>query len=100
MDTFSWQNMHNLVLRLAAQPHPKVKTTLDFHSFWLTTTSDAWYRANGSTRVRIDFTVNAKLTQHLDMLFGYSHFFAGAYLADTGASDDADFAYLMLTLNY
>jgi hypothetical protein len=113
MDTFSWQNMHNLVLRLAAQPHPKVKTTLDFHSFWLTTTSDAWYRANGSTRVRninpnanshagceLDFTVHAMLTQHLDMLFGYSHFFAAAYLADTGASDDADFAYLMLTLNY
>lgn len=113
MDTFSWQNMHNLVLRLAAQPHPKVKTTLDFHSFWLATTGDAWYRANGTTRVRainpnanshagceLDFTVNAKLTQHLDMLFGYSHFFAGAYLASTGASDDADFAYLMLTLNY
>jgi hypothetical protein len=33
MDTFSWQNMHNLVLRLAAQPHPRVKTILDFHSF-------------------------------------------------------------------
>jgi hypothetical protein len=113
MDTFSWQNMHNLVLRLAAQPHAKVKTTLDFHSFWLTTTGDAWYRANGTTRVRninpnanshagceLDFTINAKLTQHLDMLFGYSHFFAGAYLADTGVNDDADFAYLMLTLNY
>ncbi len=113
MDTFSWQNMHNVVLRLAAQPHPKVKTTLDFHSFWLATTGDAWYRANGTTRVRainpnanshagceLDFTINTKLSSHLDMLFGYSHFFAGAYLAATGASDDADFAYLMLTLNY
>lgn len=113
MDTFSWQNVHNVVLRLAAQPHPKIKTILDLHSFWLATTGDAWYRANGTTRVRninpnadshagceIDFTVNAKLTQHLDMLLGYSHFFAGAYLADTGAGDDADFAYLMLTLNY
>jgi hypothetical protein len=113
MDTFSWQNLHNVVLRLAAQPHAKVKTSLDFHSFWLATTGDAWYRANGTTRVRainpnasshagceLDFTVNAKLSQHLDMLVGYSHFFAGAYLADTGASDDADFAYLMLTLNY
>ncbi|MFM2141824.1 MAG: hypothetical protein RLZZ476_368 [Verrucomicrobiota bacterium] len=113
MDTFSWQNMHNLVLRLSAQPHAKVKTTLDLHSFWLNTTGDAWYRANGTTQVRainpnarrhagceVDFTVNAKLSQHLDMLLGYSHFFAGAYLADTGASDDANFAYLMLTLNY
>jgi len=113
MDTFSWQNMQNLVLRLAAQPHPDVKTTLDLHSFWLANTADAWYRANGTTQVRginpdadnhagceIDFTINAKLTSHLDMLVGYSHFFAGAYLTDTGASDDADFGYLMLTLNY
>lgn len=113
MDIFSWQNMHDVVLRLAAQPHAKVKTTLDFHSFWLANTGDAWYRANGTTRLRnispnasshagceVDFTVNTKLTPHLDMLLGYSHFFAGAYLADTGASDDADFAYLMVTLNY
>jgi len=113
MDTFSWQNMHNVVLRLAAQPNAKVKTTLDFHAFWLATTGDAWYRANGTTRVRginpnasrhagceLDFTVQAKLDQHLDMLLGYSRFFAGSYLADTGASSDADFAYLMLTLNY
>ncbi len=113
MDTFSWQNMQNLVLRLHAQPHARVKATLDFHSFWLTDTNDAWYRANGSTRVRpvdptasshagteIDLTVNTKLTQHLEMLCGYSHFFAGDYLSDTGAGDDANFAYLMLTLNF
>lgn len=113
MDTMAWQNMHNLVLRLAAQPHPKVKTTLDFHGFWLDDTSDAWYRTNGVTQVRpingkasnqagaeMDFTVSAKLTKHLDMLVGYSHFFAGQYLDDTGRGDDADFAYLMLTLNY
>ena len=46
----------------------------------------------------MDFTVNTKLTKHLDMLVGYSHFFAGAYLDESGAGDDADFAYLMLTL--
>jgi hypothetical protein len=112
-DAFSWQNIHNIVLRLAAQPHPRLKTTLDLHSFWLATTEDAWYRANGTTRVRpispeasnhagceADFTLNAKVTEYLDVLFGYSHFFAGAYLSDTGAGDDADFSYLMLTLHF
>ena len=48
----------------------------------------------------LDFTINTKLTPHLDMLIGYSHFFAGADLAATGPSDDADFAYWMMTLNY
>lgn len=113
MDTMSWQNMHNLVLRMAAQPHERLKTTLDVHGFWLADTADAWYRANGTTQVRpitsnarsyagteIDFTVNARLSRHLEMLLGYSHFFAGSYLDDTGDADGADFAYLMLTLNY
>ncbi len=113
MDVFSWQNQHNAVLRLAAQPHEKVKTTLDWHGFWLATTSDAWYRANGKTEVRgiqpdarryagseVDLTMNVKVNSHLDVLLGYSHFFPGSYLADTGAADDANFAYVMVTLNF
>jgi hypothetical protein len=113
MDTFAWQNMHNLVLRLSAQPHSRIKTTCDLHGFWLSDTADAWYRANGVTTVRprtpgasnyagteIDFTVSAKLSDHLQTLLGYSHFFAGSYLDDTGAGDDADFAYFMVTLAY
>jgi hypothetical protein len=113
MDVFSWQNQHNAVLRLAAQPHEKVKTTLDWHGFWLSTTSDAWYRANGKTEVRgiqpdarryagseVDLTMNVNVNSHLDVLLGYSHFFAGSYLADTGAADDANFAYVMVTLNF
>ncbi len=113
MDTMAWQNMHNLVLRMATHPHQKVKTTFDVHGFWLADTGDAWYRANGTTQVRpitpgarnfagveLDLTLQAKLTQHLDLLLGYSHFVAGSYLEDTGHGDDADFAYLMLTLNY
>ena len=31
---------------------------------------------------------------------GYSHFFAGDYLSDTGPSDDADFGYLMTSISY
>jgi hypothetical protein len=113
MDTFSWQNMHNLALRLSAQPHARVKATLDLHAFWLDDTADAWYRANGTTTVRprtpgarsyagseADFTVSAKISDHLQTLLGYSHFFAGSYLDDTGAGDDADFAYFMVTLSY
>jgi hypothetical protein len=113
MDTASWQNLNNLVLRTAVKPHEKVKVTLDAHAFWLDETADAWYRANGVTEVRaitpsannftgceLDLTMDATLTNHLSLLLGYAHFFAGDYLHDTGAGDAADFAYLMLTLNY
>ncbi len=113
MDAMSWQNLHNAVLRLAAQPHRRLRVTLDLHAFWLADSADAWYRANGSTQVRpvtpgasrragseADLTLSAKLTPQLDMLLGCSRFFAGSYLEDTGAGDDAHFAYLMLTLNH
>ena len=30
----------------------------------------------------------------------YAHFFAGDYLKDTGAHDDADFGYIMATVNF
>ncbi len=113
MDAWSWQNVHNLVLRSSIQPHAKIKATADFHLFWLADTGDAWNRANATTRVRpitpgasnfagseLDFTVLWKPKPYLDVLLGYSHFFAGAYLADTGASDDADFAYMMVTVNF
>ncbi|MEQ1748936.1 MAG: hypothetical protein ABL974_05910 [Prosthecobacter sp.] len=56
--------------------------------------------AEGDAGAEMDFTVNANLNKHLDMLIGCSHFFAGAYLNDNRAGDDADFACLMLTLNY
>jgi hypothetical protein len=36
----------------------------------------------------------------MKILLGYSHFFAGDYLRDTGADDDADFAYVMTTISY
>jgi hypothetical protein len=57
-------------------------------------------KASNYAGAEADFTINAKISKHLDMLLGYSHFFAGTYLSDTGAADGADFAYLMLTLNY
>ena len=36
----------------------------------------------------------------LTFLAGYSHFFAGAYVADTGPSDDADFGYVQAIISF
>lgn len=111
MDTFSWQNMHNPAVKFSVTPSSKVKLSLDYHLFWLANTNDGWYRANQTTLVRpispgadsfagseLDFTINWKALKQMDVLAGYSHFFAGKYLKDTGAADDADFAYVMVTL--
>ena len=113
---FSWQNLHNPMLSLRVAPLKSVTVQLDHHAFWLASTDDVWYRANGLTAVRpltpaarnasnfagqeIDFTVTWNATKNLIFQTGYSHFFAGDYLAATGRADDADFGYVMATVNF
>lgn len=113
MDLFAWQNMHNPAVSFSVQPTPVVKVQVDYHAFWLAETNGAWSRANGVTAVRpiknsadsfagteLDFTVTWKATRQLGVLVGYSHFFAGDYLKASGASDDADFAYVQATFDF
>jgi hypothetical protein len=116
MDVFSWQNIHNPAASLRVTPVKALVLQLDYHAFWLAETDDVWYRANGTTAVRpldarsrcannfagqeLDFTVTWNVTKNVSILAGYSHFFAGTYLADTGPSDDADFGYVQTTISF
>jgi hypothetical protein len=116
MDVFSWQNMHDLEVSVKAQPIKAVSLKAEYHAFWLASTDDVWYRANGVTAVRplnalarnadnyagseVDVTVQWTVNKHFAVEAGYSHFFAGEYLADTGPSDDADFGYVQATITF
>jgi hypothetical protein len=113
MDVFALQNMQNVALNLSASPTEKLKLTLDAHAFWIVDSNDSWYRANGTTAVRptkagasnyagaeLDFTVTYKATKSLGFHAGYSRFFAGDYLSDTGASSDADFVYIQASIDF
>ena len=110
------QNLHDLEVSMKAQPLKTVSLKAELHAFWLATTDDAWYRANGVAQVRplnavgrnadsyagseIDLTATWNVNKHLQVEGGYSHFFAGDYLSDTGASDDADFGYIQAKLTF
>ncbi|MDQ3200287.1 MAG: alginate export family protein, partial [Verrucomicrobiota bacterium] len=86
----------------------KDKLTLkaEGHFFWRAESADALYNAGGgvvrggapgtSKQVgsEVDFVANYKFTQHLDMEFGYSHFFAGDFIKQTGPDQDIDFFYV------
>ena len=48
----------------------------------------------------IDLTVIYQPVKFLAFQAGYSHFFAGDYLRDTGADDDADFGYVQATVTF
>ena len=79
----------------------------------LANTNDAWYRANGTTRVRpitpgapnyvgseIDLTATYQPIKFLTFQAGYSHFFAGSYVRATGPDGDADFGYVQALVNF
>lgn len=113
LDAFSWSNIHDVALHLSAKPTAKLTANLDFHLFWLDDTADTWRRANATTPVRaaapaasnyagseLDLLMSYAVCSSLNVTFGYSHFFAGDYLAATGPSSDADFVYVMTALKF
>ena len=48
----------------------------------------------------IDFLLNWQVDRHLTAYTGYSHFFAGTFLQDTGAHNDIDFFYAALNYSF
>jgi hypothetical protein len=115
MDFFSWRNIHDLGVVLSAKPTKNTNAKLEFHSFWLPETADAWYRANGSTAIRassagrnvddhvgeeLDLVINHTINRYASVSGGYSHFFTGGFVSATGASSDADFGYVMITAGF
>ncbi|MEO8440687.1 MAG: alginate export family protein [Spartobacteria bacterium] len=121
MDEFSWRNLHDLRLQVNAKPCKNLELEFDFHAFWLADTHDYWYRSNGISILRtktpdgqdvrtigarnrageeLDLIATYELNRNIKVQVGYTHFFAGPYLADTGASSDADFGYVMTTFIY
>jgi hypothetical protein len=56
--------------------------------------------ANGCVGAEIDLVATYQPVKFLTFLAGYSHFFAGDYLADTGPSEDADFGYAQAPLSF
>ena len=121
MDEFSWRNIHDARAQVNVKPIEKLDLELDYHAFWLADTHDFWYRSNGISTLRtrtpdgrdvrtigagnfagheIDLTVTYDCTRNVRVQVGYSHFFAGDYLRDTGPDSDADFGYVMTTFRY
>lgn len=121
LDVFAWRNVHDASAQLTAMPAKNVEIGLHWHVSWLAQTSDYWFRSNGITPLRtttpagsdvraidsgrfagheLDVTVEWSAAQWLRVLVGYSHFFSGAYLRNTGPADDAHFAYAQLQVRF
>ena len=117
MDEFAWRNIHNLRTHVRFAPAKSVEVELTYNANWLADTHDYWYRGSSALRTttplgrdvrtlgadrfaghELDFVVRWKASAWFNLDAGYAHYFAGNYLRDTGASDDADFGYVMAQL--
>lgn len=108
MDLFSLQNMHNLEATYSERIFGKLNVRAALQNFWIDEEdSDAWYnaglrpirRATGNVDSyagsEIDLTVSTSLPNNkIQVLMGYSHFFAGDYATDTGPSNNASWYFL------
>lgn len=113
MDLFSWQNIQNPSVTLSVKPHKTLTLSADLQMFWLATTNDAWYRANGLARARpitpsanpyvgteLDFTATWRPAKWVSVHGGYSLFLPGAYVRDTGPASPANFVYVQTSFTF
>ena len=110
MDFVSLRNINNVKIGSDLKPHQKIKLSIDYHWFFLDTNGSAWFNASqkviraaqlgASTTIgqELDLLGTWQLSAHLDLMMGYSHFHAGAFMKDTGAHDSADFFYTQFTV--
>ena len=112
MDFVGRQNSIDFSHGVSFSPMPKMMTKLSGHKFWRADNDDAFYNAGGGAirsggsgsssdlGYEIDVTTLYKFSKHLKGLIGYSHFFAGDFVKQSGSSKDMDFIYTQLNYTF
>ncbi len=112
MDFVGLRNIHDFMLGTSVKPHARLLLSTDLHWFVLDAKESAWFNAAGGTfraananadtqlGEEVDLLATYKLTEHLGLMVGYSHFFAGPFAADSGAHADANFFYTQTVFNF
>ncbi len=112
IDIIGRQNIIDLSGGVTLFPVEKLVVKLTGHFYWRAEQNDALYNAGGgivrasgvglSREVgsEIDLLAKYPFTSHLTGVLGYSRFFAGNFIEQTGASQDIDFVYLIMQYTF
>jgi len=102
----------DLTLLSNAKYAKKLALRGEFHAFWRQNNSDALYNASGAVQRsagasdaafvgnEVDLLLTWQIDRHLSAYVGYSHFFAGDFLQETGPSEDIDFVYVAVSYTF
>ncbi len=113
MDMIGRQNIHDFSQGIALWPiAKKVQVRVDHHLFWRAERADAAYNAAGGVLREADADASREIGSEIDVtaswtidrstsaLLGYSHFFAGDFIKETGSSDDVTFVYASIQYTF
>lgn len=112
IDTIGRQNILDASFGASCKPSDKVTLEIGNHAFWVPSREDAVYNAGGGVvrpggvsssnyvGFEVDLTATYVIAPHLDFLLGYSHFFAGSLIDQSGASEDIDFVYFTIQYTF
>ena len=112
-DIFAWKNGHDFKASASIDPKADWRVQADFHHFRLHRSADSWYDANGTQITRsvtgaagkdigneIDLHVRGKFREAVTLWFGYSRFFAGAFVRATTTRGDRDWSFFQAAFNF
>jgi len=113
MDIVARQNIEDLNFRLVLSPREKVQLMVWWHIFQLQQARDSLYNAGGGVVAtdatgaagqdvgqELDLVVKFGMTPRADLLFGYSHLFAGDFVTTTTGFTTSDFFYSQLSVRF
>ena len=125
IDAVGWQNIRNHQIHINLKPTKKLVLDAKIYFFELDEEADNWYSVGGGTVRRgadvfvdpktgvtrsvddelgqeIDITLKYKMFKNFGIVAGYSHFWAGDFIEDTGAGVDSgvDWFYLQTTVKF
>jgi len=112
IDVVGRQNIIDLSPGLSFKPRNPFTIRFDWHFFWRADRNDALYSSGGrivraddpllSRRVgsEMDWTVAYRMNRHTVFTFGYSHFFPGPFIKESGPAEGIHFAYIMVQYTF
>jgi hypothetical protein len=112
IDAIARQNAVDASLGVVVRPLPALTATLWGHHFWRAEDDDALYNASGAVSrpgsggssswlgAEIDLLLKYQFDVHLAGLGGYSHYFAGTCIEQSGRGRDIDFGYLIFQYTF
>jgi len=112
VDAIGRQNIADLNQGAAFQVTRRANVRVDSHFFWRVEDEDAVYNAGGGVlragnpllpqRVgwELDWTLRFGINRHTVFTAGYSHFFPGPFIEESGPDNGIDFSYLAIQYTF